>query len=104
MASQQNVSKPSTFDLKKINLLKHVAHKTCQTPKLYATGVLQLSKSRAAGYKKPRAGDPVPGSHPKLHGSAQCTRDLSCDDCKLCLPGTISVNKILSYSTSYELL
>ena len=80
MWNVQDVVNPETFNPKVKELLGGLAYKasaSAQTPKLYATGELELG---AAGS----------GADQKLYGLAQCTRDLGAADCKKCLDDAIS--------------
>ncbi|KAJ4729980.1 Cysteine-rich repeat secretory protein [Melia azedarach] len=65
------VSEPESFNQKTRELLSQLAGEAYATPKLYAVGEMQLSKSE------------------RLYGLTQCTRDLSSADCKKCLDGII---------------
>lgn len=65
------VSDPATFNQKTKELLSRLANEAYATPKLYATGEMQLYESQ------------------KLYGLTQCTRDLSSSDCKKCLDDII---------------
>ncbi|KAJ6366434.1 hypothetical protein OIU77_002921 [Salix suchowensis] len=65
------VSEPVTFNDKTKELLTQLANKVQATPKLYATGEMELGEST------------------KLYGLVQCTRDLSSAVCKKCLVGII---------------
>jgi hypothetical protein len=65
------VSEPVPFNEKTKELLTQLANKAKATPKLYATGGMELGEST------------------KLYGLVQCTRDLSSAVCKKCLDGII---------------
>ncbi|KAH7510509.1 hypothetical protein FEM48_ZijujUnG0121700 [Ziziphus jujuba var. spinosa] len=69
----QDVDNPETFNPKVKELLSSLSYKASATAKLYATGELELGKESE-----------------KLYGLAQCTRDLSSDNCKKCLDVAIS--------------
>ncbi|KAJ4729983.1 Cysteine-rich repeat secretory protein [Melia azedarach] len=71
MWNVNNVSNPVISNEKSKELLSHLAKQASTSPKLYAAGELEMEESK------------------KLYGLAQCTRDLSYDDCKLCLDGII---------------
>ncbi|KAF3443746.1 hypothetical protein FNV43_RR13436 [Rhamnella rubrinervis] len=66
------VENPRAFNPKVKELLSSLSYKASTTTKFYATGDLYL------------------GVQKKLYGLAQCTRDLSSDNCKKCLDGAIS--------------
>ncbi|XP_015869351.3 cysteine-rich repeat secretory protein 38 [Ziziphus jujuba] len=72
MWNVQDVENPESFNPKVKELLSSLSYKASATSKLFATGELELEKSE------------------KLYGLAQCTRDISSDDCKKCLDGAIS--------------
>ncbi|KAJ4729979.1 Cysteine-rich repeat secretory protein [Melia azedarach] len=72
MYNVQDVEHPASFNRKVKRLLSSLSYKANATPKLYATGELELGASK------------------KLYGLAQCTRDLSGADCRKCLDGAIS--------------
>ncbi|KAJ0111322.1 hypothetical protein Patl1_02073 [Pistacia atlantica] len=69
----KNVSNPVTFNQKTKELLSQLAKEASVKPKMYAEGELEL------GYNNTM----------KLYGLAQCTRDLSHSNCKICLDGII---------------
>ncbi|KAK9225927.1 hypothetical protein WN943_010972 [Citrus x changshan-huyou] len=69
MWNVNNVSNPVTFNQKSKELLSRLANEASGNPKLYAAGELELNEE----------------SKKKIYGLAQCTRDLSYNDCKMCL-------------------
>lgn len=74
MWNVNDVENPTSFDPKVKELLSGLAYKASGTPKLYATGELEL----------------IDEEMKKLYGLVQCTRDLSGFDCKKCLDQAIS--------------
>ncbi|KAJ8749258.1 hypothetical protein K2173_018737 [Erythroxylum novogranatense] len=72
MWNVQEVSNPAEFNAKVKYLLNAVSRKAYTSPKLYATGELELEASQ------------------KLYGLAQCSRDLSSANCQSCLDQAIS--------------
>lgn len=74
MWNAKNVSNPVTFNQKSKELLSQLAKEASVKPKVYAAGELEL------GYNNTM----------KLYGLAQCTRDLSHSNCKICLDGIIA--------------
>ncbi|KAJ4831697.1 hypothetical protein Tsubulata_033180 [Turnera subulata] len=66
------VEEPVPFNQKIKELLTQLAKKAQESPRLYATGEMELNDSN------------------KLYGLAQCTRDLSSATCKSCLDGIIA--------------
>lgn len=87
MTAYQNASnKPTAFNTKRVDLISNLANKISPTPKMYATGSLEVDGSI------------------KLYGSAKCTRDLASYDCRKCLDGAIlcflnivNGNKVLGF-------
>jgi hypothetical protein len=72
MYNAQSVDNPTSFNTKVKALLSSLSGKAYADTKFYATGELDLVASK------------------KLHGLAQCTRDLSSTDCKKCLDVAVS--------------
>ncbi|KAJ8749256.1 hypothetical protein K2173_018735 [Erythroxylum novogranatense] len=72
MWNVQEVSNPAEFNAKVKYLLNAVSRKAYASPKLYATGELEIGASQ------------------KLYGLAQCSRDLSSANCQSCLDRAIS--------------
>ncbi|KAK7324771.1 hypothetical protein VNO77_28605 [Canavalia gladiata] len=72
MINIYDVDDPTTFYAKVNELLTTLSYNASQTPKLYATGELQLQESQT------------------LYGLAQCTRDLFGPGCKKCLDDAIA--------------
>ncbi|KAG6741427.1 hypothetical protein POTOM_054665 [Populus tomentosa] len=72
MYNAQSVDNPTSFNTKVKALLSSLSGKAYTDIKFYATGELDLGASK------------------KLHGLAQCTRDLSSTDCKKCLDVAVS--------------
>ncbi|ESR60711.1 hypothetical protein CICLE_v10018332mg, partial [Citrus x clementina] len=74
MWNVNNVGYPVIFNQKSKDLLRQLADEASGKPKLYAAGELELNE----------------GSKKKIYGLAQCTRDLSYNDCKMCRDRIIS--------------
>ncbi|KAG5545497.1 hypothetical protein RHGRI_017856 [Rhododendron griersonianum] len=72
MWNLRNVSDPLYFNGKTKELLGKLAGEAYVNSKLFATGQMEIEKSK------------------KLYGLVQCTRDLSSVDCKKCIDGAIS--------------
>lgn len=70
---KETVEYPERLNPKVHELLNGLASKVSGTPKLYATGVVELG-----------------GKLGKVYGMVQCTRDLSRDDCKRCVDWAVS--------------
>ena len=72
MWNTQNVSNPSVFNGKVVELMDRLTQKAYLTPLLFATGEMEI------------------GGTDKLYGLVQCTRDLSAGDCHKCLETAIA--------------
>ncbi|KAJ4729985.1 Cysteine-rich repeat secretory protein [Melia azedarach] len=71
MWNVKNVTNPVKFNEGRNELLRHLAKQASANHQMYAAGELEMGVSK------------------KLYGLAQCTRDLSYNDCKSCLDGII---------------